>query len=89
MNNSAQKKLESILSSLDSNKISETKNKLNGFMNTPEGRKIAREIGGIDKNKLLNTFMTMNTSEIKSKLKNADLSKLSSKDIETILNKLK
>lgn len=89
MNNSAQKKLESILSSLDSNKVSEAKNKLNGFMNTPEGQKIAREIGGMDKNKLINTFMTMNTSEIKSKLKNADLSKLSSKDIETILNKLK
>lgn len=89
MNNSAEKKLEGILSSLDKNKISEAKSKLNGFMNTPEGRKIAREISGIDKNKLMDTFMSMNSSEVKNKLNNADLSKLSGKDIEKILNQLK
>lgn len=89
MNINAEKKLEDILSSFDKGKVSEAKSKLNDFLNTPEGKKIAYEISGIDKSKLMNKFMSINTSDIKKKIENADLSKLSQKDFENILNKLK
>ena len=89
MNNDPQKKLESIISSLDKSKLNEVKQKLNAMLNTPDGRKLAGELIGIDKSKLMNTFMSMNTQDMKNKLGNADLSKLSSKDIDRILKNLK
>ena len=89
MNNDPQKKLESIISSLDKSKVSEVKQKLSSILNTPEGRKLAGELSGIDKNKLMNTFMSMNTQDMKSKLGSADLSKLSPKDVDKILKNLK
>lgn len=89
MNNDPQKKLESIISSLDKSKVSEVKQKLSSILNTPEGRKLAGELSGIDKSKLMNTFMSMNTQDMKSKLGSADLSKLSPKDVDKILKNLK
>lgn len=89
MNNDPQKKLENILSSLDRNKVSEVKQKLSAMLNTPDGRKLAGELSGIDKNKLMNTFMSMNSQDIKKKLGNVDLSRLSSKDVDKILKNLK
>ena len=89
MNSDPQKKLENILSSLDRRKVSEVKQKLSSMLNTPEGKKLAAELGGIDKNKLMNTFMSMNPGDIKNKLANADLSKLSPKDVDKILKNLK
>ena len=46
-------------------------------------------IGNIDKSKLMNMFMKMDTNEIKRKLQNADLSKMSNINANDIINKLK
>ena len=69
--------------------MEDMESKLNAMLNTPDGRKLAGELSGIDKSKLMNTFMSMNTQDMKNKLGNADLSKLSSKDIDRILKNLK
>lgn len=89
MNNDPQRKLENIMSSLDKSKVNEVKQKLSAMLNTPDGRKLAGELSGIDKSKLMNTFMSMNVQDMKKKLGKADLSKLSSKDVERILKGLK
>lgn len=87
--NNVNKKLESILSSVDKSKINETKRSLEDFAKTPEGKKVINQLGGIDKNKLMNLFMSMDTQDLKSKLEKADLSKLSQSDIKNVINKIK
>ncbi len=89
MNNNVNKKLEGILSSVDKNKINETKKSLEEFAKTPEGKKIMQQLGGMDKNKLMNLFMSMDTRDLKAKLEKADLSKLSQADIKNLINKIK
>lgn len=89
MDNSVNRKLENILAGMDKNKINQAKRSLEGFINTPEGRRLAQQLNGADRSKLINMFMSMNADDIKKKLNNADLSKLSGKDIAGIVNKLK
>ena len=89
MDNNANKKLENILSSLDKNKVSQAKQSIQKFLSTPDGKNIAKQISNIDKNKLMNMFLGMNSDELKQKLQNADLSNLSQKDLNDIINKLK
>lgn len=89
MDNNANKKLENILSSLDKNKVFEAKQSIQKFLNTPDGKNIAKQISNIDKNKLMNMFLGMNSNELKQKLQNADISNLSQKDLNDIINKLK
>lgn len=89
MDNNVNKKLENILAGLDKNKVAQAKRSLEGFMNTPEGRRLAQQISSADRSKLINSFMNMNTDDIKKKLNNVDLSKLSGSDIAGVINKLK
>ncbi len=83
------KKLEDILQGIDKNKITNSKKSLEQMMNTPEGKKLLQNIGNIDKSKLMNMFMQMDTNEIKRKIQNADLSKMSNINANDIINKLK
>lgn len=83
------KKLEDILQGIDKNKINNSKRSLEQMLNTPEGKKLLQNIGNIDKSKLMNMFMKMDTNEIKRKLQNADLSKMSNINANDIINKLK
>jgi len=89
MDNNVNKKLENILSSVDKRKINETKRSLEEFSKTAEGKKVMQQIGTIDKNKLMNLFMSMDTKDLKDKLSKADLSKLSQSDIKNVMNKIK
>lgn len=82
-------KLKNILNSLDKNQINSGKQSIEQLLKTPEGKKLAGSLNGIDKNKLLEKFMNMDSSEIKNKLQNADLSKLSKLNAEDILKKLR
>jgi hypothetical protein len=70
-------------------KINETKRSLEEFSKTAEGKKVMQQIGTIDKNKLMNLFMSMDTKDLKDKLSKADLSKLSQSDIKNVMNKIK
>ena len=79
------KKLEDILQGIDKNKINNSKRSLEQMLNTPEGKKLLQNIGNIDKSKLMNMFMKMDTNEIKRKLQNADLSKMSNINANDII----
>lgn len=83
------KKLENILSGVDKTKLNQAKKTAEQFMKTNEGKKLIEQLNNTDKNKLLNSFMKMDTNEIKSKLKNANISNLSNTDISSVINKLK
>ena len=89
MSQDINKKLEDILQGIDKNKINNSKRNFDQLLNTPEGKKLLQNIGNIDKSKLMNMFMKMDTNEIKRKLQNADLSKMSNLNAADIINKLK
>lgn len=59
------------------------------FLASEEGQKLKNSLSDADKNKILKTFMQMDTKEIGKKLKNADLSGLSGMSASDIINKLK
>ena len=89
MSNDLNKKLNEVLSGIDKNKILKSKKTIEEFASTPDGQKLLNELKNTDKNKLLEMFMKMDTSEIKRKLQNADVSKLSNMNLGDIKNKLK
>ena len=89
MNNDISKKLNDIISGVDKNKILKSKKTIEDFASTPDGQRLLNELKNTDKNKLLEMFMKMDTSEIKKKLQNADISKLSNIKPGDIKNKLK
>lgn len=84
-----EKKIMDIFSQIDKNKLNQTKNNLEKFMNTEEGKRMLEQIKNIDKNKLRNVFMGIDTEEAKNKLINADLSKLSKMKSDSFLDNLK
>ena len=71
------KKLQNVLNGIDKNTINQSKKNIEQFLSTPEGQKLAAKLSSVDKSKILNSFMNMDSEEIKAKLQNADLSKLS------------
>ena len=77
------------MNGLDKNQINSGKKTIEQLLKTPEGKKLAGSLAGVDKEKLLEKFMSMDSSEIKNKLQNADLSKLSKLNAEDILKKLR
>ena len=83
------KKLENVLNGMDKNTINSGKRTVEQLLATPEGQKLAGQLGNVDKDKLIDTFMKMDPNEIKRKLQNADLSKLSNLKAEDILKKLR
>lgn len=89
MSNDLNKKLNEVLSGIDKNKILKSKKTIEEFASTPDGQKLLNELRNTDKNKILEMFMKMDTSEIKRKLQNADVSKLSNINLGDIKNKLK
>lgn len=89
MNKDVNKKLGDILKGIDTRKISESKKTVENLLKTPEGQKLQKQLGGLDKDKLIESFMQMDTNEIKKKLNKADLSSLSGLNAEDILKKLR
>jgi len=89
MKNDVGKKIENLLKDIDKNTISSGKKNIEQLLSSEEGQKLLAGLGNIDKKKLINTFMSMNSSDIKSKLQNADLSKLSNINADEILKKLR
>ena len=83
------KKLENVLNGVDKNTIDSGKRSVEQLLSTPEGRKLASQIQNVDKKKVIDAFMKMDSSEIKRKLRDADLSKLSNLKAEDILKKLR
>ena len=83
------KKLENVLNGVDKNTIDSGKRSVELLLSTPEGRKLASQIQNVDKKKVIDAFMKMDSSEIKRKLRDADLSKLSNLKAEDILKKLR
>ena len=71
------KKLQNVLNGIDKNTINQSKKNIEQFLSTPEGHKLAAKLSSVDKSKVLDSFMSMDSEEIKHKLKNADLSKIS------------
>ena len=82
MNNEVNKKLESLLSHADAEKIK-------SFAASEEGQKLKRQIGGADRNKIVEEFLKMDSEQLKKKLENANLSGLSGLSAEQILKKLR
>ncbi|MDY3929756.1 MAG: hypothetical protein SOZ34_10405 [Clostridia bacterium] len=89
MSQDVNKKLEDILSGIDKNKIMQSKKNIEQMLNTPEGKKLLQNIESLDKGKLMNMFMRMDTKELKQKIKDADLSKMSGIKADDIINKFK
>ena len=89
MKNDIGKKIESILKDIDKSTINSGKKNIEQLLSSEEGKKLVAGLGNIDKTKLMNAFMSMNSSDIKSKLQNADLSKLSNINADEILKKLR
>lgn len=89
MRKDVNKKIENVLNGIDKNTINSGKRNIEQLLSTPEGKRLAQSLGNVDKNKLIDQFMKMDSSEIKRKLKNADLSKLSGLKAEDIIKKLR
>ncbi|GEM_PF-3562196 len=89
MNKDVSKKLGDILKGVDTRKISESKKTVENLLRTPEGQKLQKQLDGLDKDKLVESFMKMDTSEIKKKLNKADLSSLSGLSADDIMKKLR
>lgn len=89
MSNDLNKKLNEVMSGIDKQKILQSKKTIEEFASTPDGQKLLNELRNTDKNKILEMFMKMDVSEIKRKLQNADISKLSDMNLGDIKNKLK
>ena len=89
MRRDVNKKMENILNGIDKNTINSGKRSIEKLLSTPEGKKLAERLGNIDKNKVIDQFMKMDPAEMKRKLQNADLSKLSGLKAEDIMKKLR
>ncbi len=88
MNSDVNKKLNDLLSGVDKSKLDAAKKSVEKFINSKDGDKLKQQLKNVDKNKLLNKFMNMDSAEMKSVLQKANLSNLSPNDVSGILNKL-
>lgn len=86
-NNDVNKKMEELLSGINPNTIN--KSKIEQFLKSPQGQKLKGSISNADKQRIAEKFMSMSNSEIRNKLKNADLSGMSGMSVEDILKKLR
>ena len=88
MNSDVNKKLNDLLSGVDKTKLDAAKKSVERFINSNDGDKLKQQLKNVDKNKLLNKFMNMDSNEMKAVLQKANLSNLSPNDVSNILNKL-
>lgn len=88
MNSDVNKKLNDLLSGVDKTKLDAAKKSVEKFINSNDGDKLKQQLKNVDKNKLLNKFMNMDSNEMKSVLQKANLSNFSPNDVSNILNKL-
>lgn len=88
MNSNVNKKLNDVLSGLDKDKLNKAKRSVEEFLGSNEGQRIKENLKDVDKEKLINNFMNMDTEELRNTLKKANLSNLSGLDINSILKKL-
>lgn len=83
------KKLKDVLSGISAEDLKKSKASIEQLLSTPQGKNLIDKLSNVDKNKILDTFMKMDTNQMKEKLKNVDLSKISQSDAMNIINKLK
>ena len=88
MNSDVNKKLNDLLSGDDKTKLDAAKKSVEKFINSNDGDRIKQQLKNVDKNKLLNKFMNMDSNEMKAVLQKANLSNISPNDVSNILNKL-
>lgn len=88
-NNDVSKKLEELLSGLNPSTLKSGKQSIEQLLNSPQGKKLAEQLSGADKQKLLSTFMGMNNNDIRKKLQNVNLADLSGLSADEILKKLR
>ncbi len=88
MNSDVNKKLNDLLSGVDKTKLDAAKKSVEKFINSNDGDKLKQQLKNVDKNKLLNKFMNMDSNEMKAVLQKANLSNISPNDVSNILNKL-
>ena len=74
-NNDVRKKLDEVL------KSGAMPRGLESILSSPQGKRLAQNLSGQDKEKLLKMFMSMDTNEIKNKMKNVNISDLSAEEI--------
>ena len=89
MNQNINQKLNEILQSLDPEKQRAAKESVERLLRTPEGQRLAADLKNKNTDSLQKLFMSMNTKDIKEKLKSTDTNKLSSLSLEEMLKKLR
>lgn len=88
-NNDISKKLEALISGMNSSEIAGSKQNIQQFLNSPQGRKLASSLSDNDKKKIMNKFMSMSNADIQNKLRNTNQRDLSNLSIDEILKKLR
>lgn len=89
MNNDVNKKIENLISGMNSSEFMSSKQSIEQILNSPQGKKLAASFSESDKQKIINKFMSMSNTDIQNSLKNVNLKNLSNLQIDDILKKLK
>jgi hypothetical protein len=88
-NNDVSKKLEELLSGMNPSVLKNGRQNIEQILQSQQGRTLANQLSGADKQKLLSAFMSLDNDEIRKKLKNVKMSDLSGLSAEDILKKLR
>lgn len=88
-NNDINKKLEALISGMNGSEIAGSKQTIQQFLNSPQGKKLASSLSDADKKKIINKFMSMSNADIQNKLRNTNRRDLSNISIDEILKKLR
>lgn len=81
-----EKKVAEMLAGLNKNNIQ--KEKILGFLNTPEGKNLAAKLGG-SSSVISDALKNMSAEDISKTLRQADFSKFNGKDINEFLKNLR
>lgn len=82
-------KLSRMLSGLDKNKLKSSADAVSKLLSSEEGQRLKNSLSESDKKAILEKFMSLDTSEVNAKLKNADPSQLNGMSADDIMKKLK
>lgn len=87
MRNELNQRLNEVLKGLDPKTVNEGKRTAERFLSTPEGKELVKKLSSADKDKLISSFMSMSTEDIKAGLKGSDISGINAESISRLLNK--
>lgn len=89
MNEELNKKLNDLLSGIDREKLSGMKRSVGKMLEGKNGEMLKRRIGTMDKDKLLDEFMRLDSNELKRLIGKANVNELDGTEIEEVLKKMK